>query len=54
VEKYYSNKNAESKLCKIVVLEGDEVTLEISKDGIKMPNGWSIVPMSHPASVSLT
>ena len=36
------------------VFEGDKVTLEIPVTGIKLPNGWSIVPMAHPASVSFT
>ena len=36
------------------VFEGDKVTLEIPEAGIVLPNGWSIVPMAHPASVSFT
>ena len=36
------------------VFEGDNVTLEIPVTGIELPTGWSIVPMAHPASVSLT
>ena len=36
------------------VFEGDKVTLEIPVTGIELPNGWSIVPMAHPASVSFT
>ena len=54
VTKYYSEEKAESRLRKTIVLDGDEVTLDIPEDGIKLDNGWSIVPMTHPASVSLT
>ena len=52
VKKYYSEE-AESCLCKTVVLDRDKVTLDIPEDGIRLDNGWSIVPMTHPASVSL-
>ena len=53
VEKYYSKKEAESSLHLQVVFQMDEVTLDIPEAGFKLPNGWSIVPMAHPASVSL-
>ena len=36
------------------VFEGDKVTLEIPVTGIELPNGWSIVPIAHPASVSFS
>ena len=54
MEKYYSKEEAESSLCKQVFFQMDKVTLDIPEAGIKLPNGWSIVPMTHPASVSLT
>ena len=53
VKKFYSEEDAESCLRKTVVLDGDKVTLDIPEDGIRLDNGWSIVPMTHPASVSL-
>ena len=52
--KYYSKEEAESSLCKQVLFQMDKVTLDIPEAGIKLPSGWSIVPMTHPASVSLT
>ena len=54
MEKYYSKEEAESSLCKQVFFQMDKVTLDIPEAGFKLPNGWSIVPMTHPASVSLT
>ena len=53
MEKYYPKEEAESSLRKTVIFERDEVTLVIPEDGIKLSSGWSIVPMAHPASVSL-
>jgi len=53
VKNYYLAEEAESKIRKTVVLDGENVTLDIPEDGIKLDNGWSIVPMTHPASVSL-
>ena len=54
VKNYYLAEEAESSIRKTVVLDGENVTLNIPEDGIKLDNGWSIVPMTHPASVSLT
>ena len=53
LEKYYPKEEVESSLRKTVIFERDEVTLVIPEDGIKLSSGWSIVPMAHPASVSL-
>ena len=53
LEKYYPKEEVESSLRKTVVFKRDKVTLGIPEDGIKLPSGWSIVPMTHPASVSL-
>ena len=53
MEKYYSKEEAESSLRLQVFFQMDQVTLDISETGFKLPNGWSIVPMAHPASVSL-
>ena len=52
--KYYPKEEAELTLRLPFVFEGDKVTLEIPMTGIELPNGWSIVPMAHPASVSFT
>ena len=54
MEKYYSKEETESSLCMQVFFQMDEVTLDIPEAGFKLPNGWSIVPMAHPASVSLS
>ena len=54
LEKQYPKEEAESSLRKPFVFEREIVTLDIPKSGIKLPSGWSIVPMAHPASVSLT
>ena len=53
MEKYYSKEKAESSLRLQVFFQMDQVTLDIPEAGFKLPNGWSIVPMAHPASVSL-
>ena len=54
MEKYYPKEEAELTLRLPFVFEGDKVTLEIPVTGIELPNGWSIVPMAHPTSVSFT
>ena len=54
MEKYYSKEEAESSVRKQVFFQMDKVTLDIPEAGFKLLNGWSIVPMTHPASVSLT
>ena len=54
LEKHYPKEEVESSLRKTVVFKRDKVTLDIPEDGIKLSSGWSIVPMAHPASVSLT
>ena len=54
MEKCYPKEEVELSLRKTVVFKRDTVTLDIPEDGIKLPSGWSIVPMAHPASVSLT
>ena len=54
VTKYYSEEEAELSLHMPFLFEGDKVTLDIPNTETKLPNGWSIVPMAHPASVSLT
>ena len=53
MKEYYSEEEAESTIHKTVVLDGKKVTLDVPEDGIKLHNGWSIVPLTHPASVSL-
>ena len=53
LEKQYPKEEVESSLRKTVVFKRDKVTLDIPEDGIKLSSGWSIVPMAHPASVSL-
>ena len=53
LEKQYPKEEVESSLRKTVVFKRDKVTLVIPEDGIKLSSGWSIVPMAHPASVSL-
>ena len=54
LEKQYPKEEAESSLRKPVAFEREIVTLNIPKSGIELPSGWSIVPMAHPASVSLS
>ena len=54
MKQFYSEEEAESSLRKTVVLDGGKVILDIPEDGIRLDNGWSIVPLTHPASVSLT
>ena len=51
--KSLSKEEIESSLRKTVVFQKDKVTLDIPEAGIVLPSGWSIVPMAHPASVSL-
>jgi len=53
VESYYSNKGAEEDLRFLVNFDGDVVALDIPKDGIILPSGWSIQPMVYPTKVSL-
>ena len=53
LEKHYPKEEVESSLRKTVVFKGDNVTLDVPEDGIKLSSGWSIVPVAHPASVSL-
>ena len=52
--KYYPKEEVESSLRKTVVFKRDKVTLDVPEDGIKLSSGWSIVPMTHPASVRHT
>ena len=52
--KYYSEEEAELSLHMPFLFEGDKVTLDIPNTETELSNGWSIVPMAHPASVSLT
>ena len=52
MEKYYSKEEAEKSLRLQVFFQMDQVTLDIPEAGFKLPSGWSIVPMAHPASVS--
>ena len=53
LEKYYPKEEVESSLRKTVAFQEEKVTLDIPEAGIILPSGWSIVPMAHPASVSL-
>ena len=53
LEKHYPKEEVESSLCKTVAFQEEKVTLDIPEAGIILLNGWSIVPMAHPASVSL-
>lgn len=31
-----------------VIFEGEEITLDIPKEGILLENGWKITPYAHP------
>ena len=31
-----------------VIFEGEEITLDIPKEGISLENGWTITPYTHP------
>ena len=31
-----------------VIFEGEEITLDIPKEGISLENGWTITPYAHP------
>ena len=35
------------------MFEGDEIKLDIAAEGVKLKNGWTITPYTHPG-VSLT
>ena len=32
----------------MVTFEGDEITLDITAEGIDLKNGWTITPYTHP------
>ena len=31
-----------------VIFEGEEITLDIPKEGVSLENGWTIIPYTHP------
>ena len=48
MDKYYSKQNAEVGPYLDVTFDGDEVSLDIPKEGIIVPSGWSIQPLVPP------
>ena len=34
-----------------VTFDGEEVSLEIPKEGITLPSGWSLLPLVYPTKV---
>ena len=31
-----------------IYFESDKITLDIPREGIDLPSGWKIIPLSHP------
>ena len=54
VESFYSGKRAEIGPYFEVNFDGEEVSLDIPKDGINLPNGWAIQPLVYPPKVSIS
>ena len=51
VEAFYSRKKAEIGPYLEVTFDGDEVSLDIPKEGITLPSGWSLLPLVYPTKV---
>ena len=48
---FYSELGAEAGPYLEVIFDGDEVSLDIPEDGITLPSGWSLRPLTYPSQV---
>ena len=37
-----------------VIFEGEQITLDIPKEGIALENGWTIIPFTYPGVSTLS
>ena len=51
VKRFYSGEGAEAGPYLEVDFEGEEVSLDIPEDGVKLESGWSLLPLAYPAKV---
>lgn len=51
VDNFYSSKGAEVGPDFEVIFNGDEVFLEIPKNGITLQSGWTLLPLVYPTRV---
>ena len=48
VDAKYTEAAAKVGPNQMVTFEGDEITLDITAEGIDLKNGWTITPYTHP------
>ena len=48
---YFREQKAEAGPYLRVTFDGEEVSLDIPKEGIILPNGWSLLPLVYPTKV---
>ena len=48
---YIKEQKAEAGPYLRVTFDGDEVSLDIPKEGITLPSGWSLLPLVYPTKV---
>ena len=48
---FYLSQGAEIGPRLQVAFDGDEASLDIPKEGITLPSGWSLLPVIYPAKV---
>ena len=51
MKKFYSEEGAEAGPYLEVIFDGEEVSLDIPEDGVTLPSGWSVLPLTYPARV---
>ena len=51
MKKYYSRKRAKAGQSLKVAFDGDRITLDLPRNGVTLPNGWTLIPDIYPAMV---
>lgn len=54
VQSHYSKLGAEAGPIFAVIFYRDEVSLDIPREGIRLPSGWSLTPLKYPTKVYTT
>lgn len=48
VKEFYQEKGAEEGPDTIVIISGSEIAIDVQDDGIALPSGWSLSPLTNP------